>query len=186
MNWDEYFIRMAMHVASKSKDDSTKIGVVVVRENTVLATGYNGFPRGVAETLAQLKGSEYENELLTERWHQRPDKYRWVEHGERNAIYQAARQGHGLNGATMYCNFHGLPCSDCTRAIIQAGIREVVIRAEPAGHVEGEGVGKHYHCGDIEQTMLDEGGVVVRRVADFAPEYSYRSPFRNPDPGPFN
>ena len=55
----------------------------------------------------------------------RPDKYTWVEHAERNAIYTAARCGISLEGCTMYVDL--MPCVDCARGIIQAGLREVVV-----------------------------------------------------------
>jgi dCMP deaminase len=193
-SWDEYFIRMAMFVAQKSKDDSTKVGCVIVSpDNTVLSMGYNGFPRGVCETLATTckqcmgtgrrdmignlsagrdqpwnpcficdgTGKILTNEIDPERWHKRPEKYQWVEHAERNAIYNAAREGITLKGSTAYLNWEPVPCSDCTRALIQAGVVEVVGPDIPFG---GAGAGKHYHVDEISKTMLKEARVQVRIV----------------------
>ena len=110
-SWDEYFIRMAELVASRSKDPSTKVGCVVVSyDNTVLSTGYNGLPRGVLD--------------LPERM-ERPVKYLWTAHAEENAVAQAARNGISLNGATAYVTHS--TCCRCARALIQAGILHIVV-----------------------------------------------------------
>jgi len=110
--WDTYFMDMVTLVASKSKDRSMKCGTVVVGEgNTILTTGYNGFPRGVDDD--------------NEEYHKRPAKYAWTEHGERNAIYNAARNGIKLLDSRAYIT--GYPCVDCARAIVQAGITEIII-----------------------------------------------------------
>jgi len=116
--WDEYFLEMAEHVASRSKDRSTKVGAVIVGpDREVRSTGYNGFPRGV-------------NDDLDDR-HERPRKYLFAEHAERNAVYNAARAGIATKGCTLYVHSEPEPfppCSDCARAIIQAGIIRVVYR----------------------------------------------------------
>ena len=110
--WDGYFMDMANLVATKSKDRSTRCGVVIVGEGkTVLSTGYNGFPRGV---------DDYNEDL-----HKRPEKYAWTEHAERNAIYNAARNGIKLLGSIAYITT--APCIDCARALVQAGITSVVV-----------------------------------------------------------
>lgn len=94
-----------------SRDNSTKVGAIVIDPESyqVLLTGYNGFPRKVKE--------------LPERM-ERPAKYLYTEHAERNAIYHAARKGPHTLGATMICTM--FPCADCARAIIQAGIIRVI------------------------------------------------------------
>lgn len=112
MDWNEYFMTLARLVATKSKDESVKVGAVIVGpDHEIRSTGYNGFCRGV-------------NEAKPERW-ERPAKYKWVEHAERNAIYNAARMGTPLQGCTMY--IESPPCADCGRAIIQAGIKSIVV-----------------------------------------------------------
>ena len=109
-SWDRFYLQMADLIASRSKDRSTQIGAVLVRGNAVLSMGYNGFPRGVDDDV--------------ESRHERPAKYAYTEHGERNAIYNAAREGICTKDATMYTQ--GVPCQDCARAVIQAGIARVV------------------------------------------------------------
>jgi len=122
MKWDEFFIKMADFVAQKSKDRMTKIGAVIVGpHHEVRSIGFNGFPRGVDDDIAAR--------------HLRPAKYLWTEHAERNAIYNAARMGTSLQGCTIYITS---PCSDCARAIIQAGIVKVVARPYPPGKGMGE------------------------------------------------
>jgi dCMP deaminase len=112
LDWHNYFINLAITVAQKSKDPSTHVGCVLIGpEKQVLSTGYNGFPRGVQEP--------------PERW-ERPNKYNFVEHAERNAIYNAARHGIALRGATAYLNWEPHPCVECTKAFIQAGIVKIV------------------------------------------------------------
>ncbi len=77
LSWDELFILQATLIAQKSKDPSTKVGCVIVNDdNVILSTGFNGFPRGIEED-------------WKDRW-KRPEKYHWVEHAERNAIFNAA------------------------------------------------------------------------------------------------
>ena len=74
------------------------------------ASGYNGFVRGVDDKVLER--------------HERPAKYSWTEHAERNAIYNAARLGIALNGCTAHVNW--FPCIDCARAIVQAGVIRLV------------------------------------------------------------
>lgn len=109
--WDEYFIRMARFVATRSKDGSKQVGAVVVDpvSRVILSTGFNGFPRGVRES--------------EELW-SRPAKYDRVVHAETNAIIAAARSGVSLMGATMYLGC--MPCHDCANDIIQSGISLVM------------------------------------------------------------
>lgn len=95
-----------------SKDESTKVGALFMYPGTlqILSMGYNGMPRGV-------------NELKEVRW-QRPLKYRFVEHAERNAIYNAAQSGISLKDAI--CVVTMFPCADCARGIIQSGCKMVI------------------------------------------------------------
>jgi dCMP deaminase len=111
MEWVEYFLNIAEQVKLKSKDQSTQIGAVIVGEDKeVLSTGYNSFPRG-------LDDSKQERQ-------ERPEKYFWMEHAERNAIYNAARIGVSLKNSTIYLT-SGLPCMDCARGIVNSGIKTV-------------------------------------------------------------
>ena len=102
--WDARFIRLSREIASWSKDRSTQVGAVIVAEDkTPSSYGYNGFPREVDDDAADR--------------HERPDKYDWTEHAERNAIYNATRTGQTLMKNTIYVTH--IPCPDCARAIIQ-------------------------------------------------------------------
>ena len=152
LSWDELFILQATLIAQKSKDPSTKVGCVIVNDdNVILSTGFNGFPRGIEED-------------ADVRW-RRPEKYNWVEHAERNAIYNAARVGVSLNGSRAYLNWEPKPCAECTRALIQAGVREVI---GPNRVFQGKGAGKHYSI-DHAEVMLREAGVRIR-VFDLPPD----------------
>ena len=114
-DWNSYFMAIARVVAKKSKDQSVQVGVVIVGpDHEIRSTGYNGFCRGV-------------DEMAQERW-DRPIKYERVEHAERNAIYNAARMGTPTNGCTAY--MESPPCTPCGRALIQAGIKEIVVTTQ--------------------------------------------------------
>ena len=123
VDWDERFMQLALHIAGWSKDRSTKVGAVIVGDDHILrAIGYNGFPRGVDDE--------------AEDRHERPLKYRWTEHAERNAIYNAARIGVSLDDCTMYVAW--FPCMDCARAIVQAGIARLVAIKPDVNHSSWE------------------------------------------------
>jgi len=141
MNWNDYFLRMADLVAEKSKDRSTKVGAVIVGpDHEVRSTGYNGFPRGVCDDVDER--------------HERPAKYMWTEHAERNAIYNAARCGTSTHGATMHLNCW-FPCADCARAVIQAGIVRVVVHRSRANKHDSKWIES---CA-VGVVMLEEAGV---------------------------
>lgn len=150
MNWVEYFVKMAELVASKSKDRSTKVGVVVVGPNNeVRSTGYNGFCRGVNDEV--------------ESRHERPTKYQWTEHAERNAVYNAARVGVSLEGCTMYFNYEPIPCTNCARAVIQAGVKKVVgYNRKFPGHKAGNWDAD----GEVSKEMLKEAGVEIEIIEE--------------------
>ena len=156
--WHEYFIKMAFFVSTKSKDPSTKVGCILVGEdNQVLSTGFNGFPRGVREFDFRCEHEQFgiHSDDIKARW-DRPMKYQWVEHAERNAIYNAARHGASLKNATAYLNWEPKPCADCARALIQVGVTSIVGPDIPFG---GKGANKFYDINDISPMMLNEAGV---------------------------
>lgn len=116
VDWNKRYLDLAEHYASWSKDRNTGVGAVIVSEdNTDLAKGYNGFPRGADDDVDER--------------HERPAKYDWTEHAERNAIFKAAREGISTKNCTIYVN--RFPCVECTRAIIQSGIKRVVVPTKP-------------------------------------------------------
>lgn len=104
---------MANLVATKSKDISTQIGAVIVGpDNEIRSTGYNSFPKGLNDDLEERQ--------------ERPEKYYWIEHAERNALYNAAKIGVSTKDCTMYLNC-GIPCCDCARGIINSGLKRIYI-----------------------------------------------------------
>ena len=147
-SWDQRWLDLAGFVSQWSKDRSRKTCAVVVNDrNTLLTLGWNGFPRGVRDKVNAR--------------HTRPDKYLWTEHAERNAIYNAAAEGIRLRGATMYLPWY--PCADCARAIIQAGIVELVA-------VEPDWNDETYALSFLTtRKMLEEARIIVRWVQGFTP-----------------
>lgn len=143
MTWDEYFIAMTRLVATKSKDRSTKTGCVIVgQDNEIVSTGFNGFPRGIDDNV--------------EKRHDRPIKYQYTEHAERNAIYNAARIGVSLKNTKMYIETS--PCHDCVRGIIQAGIGEIIVDSN-GSLSQRQDWNESFKIG---QEMLQEAGIKVR------------------------
>jgi|TARA_B100001964_G_C13945217_1_gene470791 dCMP deaminase len=111
ITWDRLFMSMAYLVAMKSEDSSTHVGAVIVGpDNEIVSTGYNGLARGVRPQRDR---------------HKRPEKYHWYAHAERNAVYNAARIGVPLKDCRIYTQW--IPCSGCAIAIIQSGIKEVIV-----------------------------------------------------------
>ena len=111
INWDEYFMGVALLAAKRSKDPNTQVGACIVDENNViLSTGYNGFPIGCSD-----------DEFPWAREGEQT-KYPYVVHAELNAILNAS--GKSLRGAKIYVAL--FPCNECAKAIIQSGIKEVL------------------------------------------------------------
>jgi dCMP deaminase len=148
-SWDEYFMGMLAQVASRSKDPNTHVGCVVVGpDREIRTTGYNSFPRGVVE-------------FVPERL-ERPLKYKFIEHAERNAIYNAARIGVSLKGCTIYQSWY--PCSDCARGIIGSGISFVVIDDNDDNPWKSpESNARWQEDMDVARQMLAEAGVEIRK-----------------------
>ena len=125
-NWDKKFIKLSKHISDWSKDKNKKVGAVIVdTDNVVLSMGYNGIPRGCDDT----QECRYE----------RPTKYLFTEHAERNAIYHAARHGVSLKDCKMYVTL--FPCADCARAMIQSGITKLIA---PEPNLEHDVWGEHF------------------------------------------
>lgn len=137
--WDKRWLGLTDMVASWSKDESTKVGCVIVNDrNVVLSLGWNGIPRGVKDVVPERD--------------ERPEKYFWYEHAERNAIYNAAATGRSLEGGILYCNL--FPCADCARAIIQSGIKKIIVSSNALPE-------KWLDSAKRSKAMLEEAGVEV-------------------------
>lgn len=138
MKWDERYMQIARDVAQWSKDPSRKIGAVIIGEKgQIISQGYNGFPRGIKDSNQRLTNREL--------------KYKYVVHAEANAIYNALYNGSSVNGATIYVT--GLPvCHECAKALIQAGIKRVVMDY-------GTDDEKWQESGSLSIDMFDEVGI---------------------------
>lgn len=132
-------MHVAEAVAGFSKDPSTQVGAVIIDDNcNVLATGWNGFARGVKDTEERL-------------W-DRPTKYRLTVHAEMNALLASARTGRRLEGATLLVSSL-FPCESCASAIVQAGIKRVV-----APKIANE---RWKESNEMAKVIFDEAGVEV-------------------------
>lgn len=132
----------AISFAQHSKDSSTKVGAVIVgATGEVRSVGWNGAPRG--------SDADEDDQRL-----QRPEKYFWMEHAERNAIYNAARCGTPLHGSHLVVTHP--PCMDCARAIVQSGVVKVWCPNPDKEFVKrwGEHLGRMYR-------LFDECGVEI-------------------------
>lgn len=151
MNWNEFYLTLAIVISHKSKDGSTKCGCVLVGpDKEQRSMGFNGLPRGVFETPER---------------HERPEKYAWFEHAETNAIFNAARSGMITNGCIAYVT--AMPCSRCASALIQAGIVLVIVpRRNPlANRKEWEDT--------RTRQMFTEAGVELRVIDYKKPELNF-------------
>ena len=145
MNSDDYRLGLVEQIKLKSKDESTQIGALILTDdNTPVSFGYNSFPRGVDDNVPGRQD--------------RPEKYYWFSHAETNAIVNAAKKGNATDGTIMYLSC-GVPCPDCARNIINAGIKEVVCK----DHQEVMNNPKKWEeLGKRSLQMFKESGVKVR------------------------
>jgi len=141
-NWDIWFMRQVYLAAEKSKDPSTKIGAVLVRDNHIISTGFNGFPIGVLDK---------EN-----RYADREMKYGFVVHAEDNSVLSAARFGISTLGTILYTQW--TPCCECSKSAIQGGIKSIVVHKQ-----WGEmNYSKWTESCKISKIMLKEAGIPIR------------------------
>jgi len=149
MNWDKYFHTICNAVATKSSCLSRQLGAILVRDNSIVATGFNGSPRGIPHcdslerrkyiinSLTQVDWCNYadqlNNELCT-----CPRKimgftsgdgliYCNAAHAERNCLINAARLGVSTLGTSLYLGARVLPCADCLKELINAGVTEIIV-----------------------------------------------------------
>ena len=120
LDWDKYFFQFAELASQRSTCLRRKVGAVLVKDKMVIATGYNGPPRGVPHC-DELPGG-CTREAMNVPSGYRHELCRGL-HAEQNAIIQAARSGVNINGSELYCCTK--PCAICTKMIINAGISRV-------------------------------------------------------------
>lgn len=139
--WDMRFMRLAdLEIAQWSKDQSSRVGCVLVKDREIVTTSYNGLPRGCDDNVPER--------------HERPEKYHWFHHAELNAVVNAARQGKSTLGCDAYLNWY--PCDHCAGVLVNAGIKRVYCDQEPEWEHENWGEGFKR-----AKTILREGGVEV-------------------------
>jgi len=141
LSWDEYFMGIAQLSALRSKDPSTQVGAVLVNdEHKVVSIGYNGMPRHI-----------HDCDLTWEKGEGLNSKYLYVCHAELNAILNS-RNGASLEGCTCYVTL--FPCNECTKALIQVGIKEVVYLSNKYEHTTETQASKK---------MLELAGIKLRK-----------------------
>ena len=140
-SWDEYFIKLAHEVSSRTTCMRRAVGAVIVKENRILATGYNGVPRGMrhCDEVGCLR------DQLGVPSGQRQEICRGL-HAEQNAIIQAARYGIDISDSKIYITTQ--PCITCAKMLINAGITEIIY-TDP-------------YPDELSLGMLDEAGINYR------------------------
>ncbi|MFZ4769832.1 MAG: deoxycytidylate deaminase [Ferruginibacter sp.] len=142
ISWDEYFMGVALLSACRSKDPNTQVGACIVSDkNKIVGAGYNGLPIGCDDD--DFPWNKEGDFLDT--------KYPFICHAELNAILNNI--GMDLKGCKIYTAL--FPCNECTKAIIQSGIKEVIFLSDK---YEGTDVFK------ASRIMLEKAGVSVRKV----------------------
>ncbi len=142
ISWDEYFMGVALLSARRSKDPNTQVGACIVNQkNKIVGAGYNGLPIGCNDD--DFPWDKEGNFLDT--------KYPYICHAELNAILNNI--GMDLQGCKIYTAL--FPCNECTKAIIQSGITEVIFLSDK---YEGTDVFK------ASKIMLDKAGLAYRKV----------------------
>jgi dCMP deaminase len=141
--WDEYFLRIADVVAGRSTCLRRQVGSLVVKDRRMLATGYNGAPRGLAHCeevgcLRDAAGIE----------HGRGHELCRGLHAEQNAIIQSAMYGVSIDGGTVYSTHQ--PCVLCTKMLINAGIKAIFYLER--------------YPDELAEKMLDEAGITSRKM----------------------
>lgn len=137
-SWNDYFIEMSYYVATRATCTRRQVGAVIVKDKHILATGYNGAPRGIAHCFDTGCLRDKLNIPSGER-----HELCVALHAEQNAIIQAAYHGNAIAGSEIYCTTH--PCSICAKMIINAGITRIY-------YVEG-------YPDEYGKQWLDEAGV---------------------------
>jgi dCMP deaminase len=142
ISWDEYFMGVALLSAKRSKDPATQVGACIVNtKNKIVGAGYNGLPAGCNDD--EFPWDKQGDFLQT--------KYPYVCHAELNAILNNI--GMDLHGCRIYTAL--FPCNECAKAIIQAGIAEVIYLSDKYAGTDASIASKK---------MLETAGVLCRKV----------------------
>jgi len=141
-SWDAYFLKIALDVAERATCLRRRVGAVLVRDKRILATGYNGAPRGVPHC-AEVGCLRRELDVPSG---QRHELCRGV-HAEMNALLQCALHGVAAAGAVLYST--ATPCSLCSKMLINAGVRRVVYLGD--------------YPDDLGRDLLEQAGVELVR-----------------------
>lgn len=146
ISWDEYFMGVAILSGMRSKDPNTQVGACIVSaDNKILSMGYNGLPRGCSDD--EFPWSR-EGDPLN-------NKYIYTAHSELNAILNY--RGGSLEGAKMYVSL--FPCNECAKAIIQAGIKEVVYALDKYADTPSVVASKRmFHAAGVKYTKYESTG----------------------------
>ncbi len=162
---DIEFLRNAYCVARMSRDPSSQNGAVLVSpEGEIIGSAANNFAIGVPYNVQRATA--------------RPEKYLYVEHSERGAIYAAARAGNKVYGATMYCMWSA--CCDCARGIINSGVRRLVMHKERMDMTPERWIADV----NVALLMMVEAGVTLsyyKGPIDDAPEIRVNGELWQPD-----
>jgi dCMP deaminase len=151
-SWDEYFCEVVLTVGKRGNCDRGRSGAVIVVDRHIVATGYVGAPVGCAtcDEIGHLMKTAYD-----ERGGEHHHCTRTT-HAEMNAVAQAAKKGTPIDGGTIYCKM--TPCLDCTKLLINGGIKRVVAL-------------KRYHADHDSIEVLKEAGVVLDIVDEAVEQY---------------
>lgn len=139
-NWDEYFMEMAEVARKRSTCERRQVGAVIVKDNRILATGYNGAPKGLRH--CSEVGCMRANLNIPSG--ERHELCRGL-HAEQNAIIQAAVFGVAIEGATIYTTLS--PCILCAKMIINSGIKRLVMRDN--------------YNDKLSLELLEESGIII-------------------------
>lgn len=121
-SWDSYFIQIAHLVATRATCPRRHVGAVIVRDRRILATGYNGAPRGISHCPDQGEFNDWPLGCL------RAGHCIRALHAEQNALLQAALIGIPCEGSSIYVTCQ--PCNTCAKMLINAGIRRVIYEGD--------------------------------------------------------
>lgn len=142
ISWDTYFMGIAQLSSKRSKDPKTQVGACVVSpDNKIVGIGYNGFPKGISDDVFPWKD---QGDFLE-------TKYPYVVHAEANAILNASQN---LKDCKLFVTL--FPCNECTKLIIQSGIKELI-------YVSNKDAGKDFQI--ASRKMLEKAQVKLRKIS---------------------